>query len=61
MLRSFVLIGFFMLLALGAMSSAAGTYVNVTEPYNATLTNNGSIYLGKVGPGQTFSITISSG
>jgi hypothetical protein len=60
MLRSVVLIMFFALLALGAVSFAAGTYVNITEPYNATVTSNGSIYLGKAGPGQTFSITISS-
>ena len=60
MLRSFVFIAFFALFALGAISFAAGTYVNITEPYNATLANNGSIYLGKAGPGQTFSITVSS-
>ncbi|MGI0100873.1 MAG: hypothetical protein ACREBH_04125 [Candidatus Micrarchaeaceae archaeon] len=34
-------------------------YVNVTEPYNATVQQNGSIYLGKVGPGQPFYVTIS--
>jgi len=45
-------------LALAALPSAA--YVNITEPYTATLQQNGSIYLGKVGPGQTFYVTISA-
>lgn len=35
-------------------------YVKILEPYNATLENNGTIYLGKVGPGQTFYVTISA-
>jgi hypothetical protein len=48
------------LTAVLGLSYSAGTYVNITEPYNATLLNNGSLYLGKSGPGQTFSITISS-
>ena len=39
---------------------AGASYVNVIEPYNATVQNNGSIYLGKVGPGQTFFVTISA-
>lgn len=36
------------------------TYVNITEPYNTTVQQNGSVYLGKVGPGQTFYVTISA-
>lgn len=43
--------------------AGAGSFVpsvTVTEPFNANVYNNGSIYLGKVGPGQTFFITISS-
>ncbi len=40
--------------------ASAGPYVNITEPYNATILQNGSIYAGKVGPGQTFAITISA-
>ncbi|MEM0154299.1 MAG: hypothetical protein QW814_00485 [Methanothrix sp.] len=60
MLKSIIFIGFFTLLVLGTVSFSAGTYVNITEPYNATVTNNGSIYLGKAGPGQTFSITVSA-
>ncbi|MCL4373440.1 MAG: hypothetical protein M1360_00190 [Candidatus Marsarchaeota archaeon] len=39
---------------------ANGTYVNVVEPYNATINPNGSIFLGNVGPGEPFYITISS-
>ncbi len=49
------------LVVIAAFSAiAAGSYVNVVGPYNATIHDNGSIYLGKVGPGQTFYITISS-
>ncbi|MGC8651817.1 MAG: hypothetical protein ACP5UH_01020 [Candidatus Micrarchaeia archaeon] len=39
---------------------ANGAYVSVLEPYNATIYQNGSIFLGKVGPGEPFYITISS-
>lgn len=39
---------------------AASQYVNVVEPYNYTVYNNGTIYLGNVGPGQPFYITVSS-
>jgi hypothetical protein len=39
---------------------AASGYVNVLEPYNYTVYNNGTIYLGNVGPGQPFYVTISS-
>lgn len=42
------------------MFSASATFVNVTEPFNATLNQGGSIFLGKVGPGQTFYVTISA-
>jgi hypothetical protein len=44
---------------IGACVSGA-SYVNILEPYNATVQNNGSLYLGKVGPGQTFFVTISA-
>ncbi len=41
--------------------AAHASYVTITEPYNATITHfNGSIYLGKAGPGQTFIVTIRS-
>ncbi len=39
---------------------AGASYVNITEPFNATIQQNGSIYLGKVGQGQTFYVTISA-
>jgi hypothetical protein len=42
------------------IGTAGASYVSVTEPFNATLHNGGSMMLGKVGPGQTFYITISS-
>ena len=40
--------------------SGATSFVRVSEPFNTTVYNNGTIYLGKVGPGQTFFVTISS-
>ncbi len=46
------------LLVLMTLSSAA--YVNIVEPYNVTVQNNSSVFIGKAGPGQTFYITISS-
>ncbi|EQD52384.1 conserved hypothetical protein, secreted, partial [mine drainage metagenome] len=55
-----VILSLMFLTAVLGLSHGAGTYVNITEPYNATILHNGSIYLGKSGPGQTFSITISS-
>ncbi len=48
------------LVSMVALGFGAGPYVNITEPYSATLHNNGSIYLGKSGPGQTFTVTISA-
>ena len=43
------------------LGTAGASYVSILEPYNATISGiNGSIYLGKVGPGQTFTVTISS-
>jgi hypothetical protein len=54
----FIFISAVILLSLVAVSGA--TYVNMTEPFTATIQQNSSIYLGKVGPGQTFYVTISS-
>ncbi len=54
----YVQVSLFALLMLTATAGAA--YVNVSQPYSATIYNNGSILLGKVGPGQTFFVTISS-
>lgn len=42
------------------LTTASASYVNVIEPFNGTVNNNGTIFLGKVGPGQTFYITVSS-
>jgi hypothetical protein len=41
-------------------STVAASTVTVLEPFNATVTQGGSVLLGKVGPGQTFYVTISS-
>lgn len=43
-----------------SLAFAQASYVSIIEPYNATVRENGSIYLGKVGPGQTFYVTISA-
>ncbi|MCL4411721.1 hypothetical protein M1329_02205 [Candidatus Marsarchaeota archaeon] len=51
----------FAIAAFMLLSMAGASYVSILEPYNATISGaNGSIYLGKVGPGQTFTVTISS-
>ncbi len=42
------------------ITSINGSSLYVTEPYNATLNNNGSTYLGKVGPGQSFYLVAKS-
>ncbi len=49
-----------MLLLASLVLTSGASYVRVTEPYNATIANNGSMFLGKVGPGQTFFITVNS-
>ncbi len=49
---------FMCIFACSAAANAA--YVSMIEPYNATLYNNGSILLGKVGPGEPFYVTILS-
>ena len=46
------------LFAIMTLSNAA--FVNVIEPYNITVQNNSSIFIGKAGPGQTFYLTISA-
>lgn len=42
------------------LQSGNRTYVSMQEPYNATIYSNSTVDLGRVGPGQTFYITISS-
>jgi len=49
-----------LLVAAMALPNSFSAYVNILEPYHATLYSNGSIYLGNVGPGQSFYITISA-
>ncbi|ASI13445.1 membrane protein [Candidatus Mancarchaeum acidiphilum] len=41
-------------------SSLQPSYVRMIEPYSSILYANSSVYLGKVAPGQTFYVTISS-
>ncbi len=48
---------FFAILALPYASKAM--YLNVEGPVNGTLYNNGSIFLGKVGPGESFYVLAS--
>ena len=51
----------FPLLVLSLTVAAAGaSTVRMTEPYNATIIGNSTVYLGKVGPGQTFYVTVSA-
>lgn len=50
---------FIVMLMIGA-SFSTGASLKIVEPYNATLNNGGSIYLGSVGPGQPFYITALS-
>ena len=38
----------------------AGTYLNVVGPISQTLYNNGSVYLGRVAPGESFYILANS-
>jgi hypothetical protein len=40
--------------------STGAAYVNVVEPSNYTVYSGSTVYLGKVGPGQTFTVTIST-
>ena len=46
--------------ALALIGLAGATYVSVQGPVNANLTNNGFVYLGKVGPGESFYILASA-
>lgn len=57
-MRNALLLSMLLLLSMAMVFNAA--YVSVVNPYNSTVENNGTIYLGNVGPGQPFTITISS-
>lgn len=39
---------------------AGATYIQITGPVTGTLYNNGSVYLGKVGPGESFYVLASA-
>ncbi len=42
------------------VATPAAAYVKMFEPYGAQLSNGSSVQLGKIGPGQTFYVNISS-
>jgi hypothetical protein len=46
--------------ALILIGLAGATYVSVQGPVNANLTNKGFVYLGKVGPGESFYVLASA-
>ncbi len=43
-----------------AMGSASAMYLQIVGPVSGTVYNNGSIYLGKVGPGESFYVLASA-
>ncbi len=49
-----------MLAVPAALAAANSSYLQVVGPINATLYNNESIYLGKVGPGESFYVLANS-
>jgi hypothetical protein len=49
----------FAFISLIALSANAATYLQVQGPVNGTLHNRGTIFLGKLGPGQSFYIQAS--
>lgn len=50
-----------LLLAVFALMSASGaTYLQIVGPISTQLVNNASIYLGKVGPGESFYVSASA-
>lgn len=48
------------ILSLVLIGAAGASQVNITEPYQVIVSNGSSTYFGKVGPGQTFFVNISS-
>lgn len=58
MRNALILAMFISVVAAIALPNAA--YVNITSPFNYTVTGNSTVALGNVGPGQTFYVTISS-
>ncbi len=50
-----------LLMAVAILPAATGaTYLSITGPVTANLTNGGGIYLGKVGPGESFYVSASA-
>jgi hypothetical protein len=47
-------------IAVSLMSFSGATYLNVIGPATATLNNSQSIYLGKIGPGESFYVLASA-
>ncbi len=50
----------FIALFIFIITVSGATYVNLIEPYNITIHNGSNVYLGKVGPGQTFYVGINA-
>ncbi len=50
----------FILAAFAVVSLSNATYVAVQGPVSANLTNNGFVYLGKIGPGESFYVLASA-
>lgn len=48
------------ILFISLLTVSGATYVNMLEPYNVTIHNGSTVYLGKVGPGQTFYVSINA-
>jgi len=49
-----------LVIAVSLMALSSASYLNVLGPASQQLTNNQSIYLGKVGPGESFYVLASS-
>ena len=47
-------------LSLALLYAASPTYLSIQAPVSATLYNNGSLYLGKIGPGESFYLLANS-
>ena len=51
---------YILVMAMSILSVANATYLNILGPASATLHNGQSIYLGKVGPGESFYVEASA-
>lgn len=59
-MRNIIALAFLASVMAITLPASAASYVNITSPFNYTVTNNGTVALGNVGPGQTFYVTISA-